>query len=70
MIYTVDSFWANKKKYVSLASIFFVFMSDRFAMLHIFYEQLRSGDITSCLRLWVTFYLKDCLVLVVSVSSF
>ena len=40
----------SKKKKVFSASDLLKFISNRFAMLHIFYEQLRSGDITeSCL---------------------
>ena len=40
-------------------------VSNRFAMLHIFYKQLRSGDSTeSCWSLWVNLYLEGCIVLV------
>ena len=45
---------------------FFIFVSYRFAMLQSFYKQLRLGDSTeSRLWLWVNFYLKGWLVLVV-----
>ena len=51
MICTVLAFWA--KKYVFLVSNFLIFVPNRFVMLHIFYKQLRSGDIAqSCLWLW------------------
>ena len=51
MIYTV----CLGKKKCFLSSNVLIFVSNRFAMLHIFYKQLRSGDSTeSCLWLWVT----------------
>ena len=58
MIYTVEAFW-TREIYVFLASNFLIFLSDRFAMLHSFYKQLRSGDSTeSSLWLWVNFILN------------
>ena len=58
MIYTVYTFW--EKKFFKKPVL------NRFAMLHIFYKQLRLGDSTeSCLWLWVNFYHKGCLILVV-----
>ena len=46
MIYTVLSI--QNKKIVFLVSSFLIFVSNRFAMLHVyyFYKQLRSGDNT------------------------
>ena len=43
-------FYNREKKLMFLVSNFFIFVSNRFAMLHIiFYKQLRSGDNTeSC----------------------
>ena len=42
-----------------LASNFLIFLSNRFAILHIFHKQLKSGDSTgSCLWLWLNFHLK------------
>ena len=56
-----------KKK---IDSNFLISVSNRFAILHIFYKELRSGDNTeSCLWLWVNFHLKVCLVLVWPVSN-
>ena len=64
MSYTV---WVKKKKLIKtvfLASNCLIFVSNRFAMLHIFYNQLRSGAGTeSCL--W---HLKGCSVLVIQAS--
>ena len=43
-------FYNREKKLMFLVSNFFIFVSNRFAMLHIiFYKQLKSGDNTeSC----------------------
>ena len=50
----------------NLLSTRYFLSKNRFAMLHIFHQQLRSGDSTeSCLWLWVNFHLKDYLVFVV-----
>ena len=55
-----------KKKVVFLVSTFLIFVLNRFAMLHVFYKQLRLGDSTeSCLWLWMNSHLKGCLILVV-----
>ena len=50
----------DKKKHF-LASHFLIFLSSRFAMLHIFYKQLELGDSTgSYLWLWLCDVCEDC----------
>ena len=62
----IQSKHSGQKKNFFLVSSFLIFVSNRFAMLLIFYKQSSSGNSTaSCLWLWVNFYLKGCLVLVV-----
>ena len=49
----------RQENYIFLASNFLMFLSNRFAIVHIFYKQLKSGDSTgSCLWLWLNFHLK------------